>query len=93
MRILVLEEINIQHACSKSLLSYLRSESKFSQIWDAFSVGNLLSAAMNRCKAAIMWIYSINTLTLTWIHRLITKSGGNYMNDVKIILNSKVGEV
>jgi hypothetical protein len=48
---------------------------------------------MNRNKAAIMWIYSINRIALTWIHGLITKSGGDYTNDVKIILNSKVGEV
>jgi hypothetical protein len=48
---------------------------------------------MNSCEAAIMLIYSINRIALTWIHGLLTKSGGDYTNDVKIILNSKVGEV
>jgi hypothetical protein len=48
---------------------------------------------MNSCETAIMWIYSINRISLTWIHGLITYSGGDYTNDVKIILSSKVGEL
>jgi hypothetical protein len=43
--------------------------------------------------AAINGIHTIYTIALTWIDGLIIKSGENSTNDVKMIMNSKVGEL